>query len=60
MEDDKADYRKNPVRTHLEVAPSEERGLPERRQVSLDYAARGALSNYWQLSSKGQTASTRY
>jgi hypothetical protein len=45
MRDDKIGDRKNPVRTHLQIAPSEERVLPERRQVCQGYAPRGGLSN---------------
>jgi hypothetical protein len=44
MDDDKGDYRKNPVRTHLRMAPSEERVLPERRQVKKGYVQGAGLS----------------
>jgi hypothetical protein len=45
MDDDKGDYRENPVRTHLRMAPSEERVLPERRQVKEGYVQGAGLSN---------------
>ena len=45
MDDDKGDYRENPVRTHLRMAPSEERVLPERRQVLQEYEQAAWKSN---------------
>ena len=45
MGDDKGDYEANPVRTHLPRAPSEERALPERRQVLKGYEEGGKKSN---------------
>ena len=55
MDDDKGDYRENPVRTHLRMAPSEERVLPERRQVRQGYVLGDRLSN-----GRGQPLRTAY
>ena len=43
--DDKGDYEANPVRTHLPMAPSEERALPERQQVREGYGQEAEKSN---------------
>ena len=45
MGDDKGNYEANPVWTHLPRAPSEERALPERRQVLKGYEQRAKKSN---------------
>ncbi len=67
MDDDKGNDGGDPVPTHLRMAPSEERVLPERRQLSEGYAPAGALSNdsygrsmsYGHSISNSQTASRR-
>ena len=48
MGDDKGDYEANPVRTHLPRAPSEERALPERRQVLRGYE-QGVEKSNWRV-----------
>ena len=64
MDDDKVDYRASPVRTHLQMTPSEEHVLPERRQVLEEYEQAAWKSNrrrasYGQASVKSHEASTR-
>ena len=45
VDDDKVDYRASPVRTHLQMTPSEEHVLPERQQVLEEYEQAAWKSN---------------
>ena len=64
VDDDKCDYEAHPKGTHPINTPSEERVLPERRQVVEGYEQGARKSNcgdasYGQARTKSQEPSTR-